>query len=205
MADSHHSTGGIDAAGTSGPGIAALVVMIGAVAAALAVPLVARYEGTVLVGYRDIAGVVTACTGHTRTAVLGRRYTAQQCADFLASDLVKHAVDLQRCITRPLQPHETAALLSFVFNVGHGRKGVKDGLCELKRGGPSTIARLANAGDMAGACASLSDWTGVRGKDCRVAANLCSGIVHRRAAERAMCEGNYLGGPGAAPAPGAAA
>lgn len=179
---------------------AALVVALGSTAAALVLALVLRYEGMVLVGYRDIAGVVTACAGHTATAVLGRRYTAQQCNDFLASDLLAHAKDLQQCITHPLKPHEKAALLSFVFNVGHGAKGVKDGLCELKSGRPSTLARLANAGDMAGACAQLSLWTGVRGKDCSVRSNRCYGIVERRSAERAMCEGKYLGGPAAAPA-----
>ena len=143
-------------------------------------------------GYRDIAGIVTACAGHTRTAVLGRRYTPQQCADFLVSDLVVHAKDLQ-CITHPLKPHETAALLSFAFNVGPGEAGRKDGLCVLKRGGPSTLVKLANAGDMAGACAQLSNWTGVKGRDCAAKGSGCAGIVQRRAAERAMCEGRYIG------------
>lgn len=80
-----------------------LVAAIGATAAALVLTLVPRFEGTVLWGYRDIGGVITACTGHTRHAVLGRRYTAAECEAFLASDLVRHTQDL-RCIKRPLQP-----------------------------------------------------------------------------------------------------
>lgn len=176
-----------------------LVTAIGAAAAALVVGLVSFHEGTVLRGYRDIGGVVTACTGHTRTAVLGRRYTAEECTALLASDLVMHAADLA-CITHPLQPHEKAALLSFVYSTGPGKAGVKDGLCVLKRGGPSTIVRRANAGDMAGACAAISEWTGVKGRDCAAPqfARWCGGIVTRRAAERAMCEGRYLGAPAAA-------
>ncbi len=178
---------------------ATLVAAIGATAAALVMLLVPAHEGTVLRGYRDIAGVVTACTGNTSAAVLGRRYTPEQCRQLLASDLVKHAQDLA-CITTPLQPHERAALLSFAFNVGPGTPGVKDGLCTLKSGKPSTLRVLANQGDMAGACAQLSLWTGVRGRDCALRENrgFCGGIVRRRADERAMCEGRYLGAPAAA-------
>jgi lysozyme len=172
----------------------ALVALVGAAAAALVLVLVPRHEGTVLHGYRDIAGVVTACVGHTRTAVLGRRYTPQQCQALLVSDLVMHAKDLA-CITHPLKPHEKAALLSFALNVGPGQPGKKDGLCWLKNGRPSTLRQLANAGDMPGACAQLSLWTGVRGRDCAVKENRCGGIPRRRADERALCEGRYLGAP----------
>jgi len=186
----------------------ALVAAIGATAAALVLLLVPAHEGTVLKGYRDIAGVVTACTGNTSAAVLGKRYTPDQCRQLLASDLVKHTRDLD-CITTPtpLQPHERAALLSFAFNVGPGRAGVKDGLCTLKSGRPSTLRVLANAGDMPGACAQLSLWTGVRGRDCALRENrfFCGGIVRRRADERAMCEGRYIGAPPAAAASAASA
>lgn len=188
-------------------GATPLVAAIGAAAAALVLALVPQHEGTMLWGYRDIGGVVTACTGHTRYAVLGRRYTPAQCEAWLASDLLRHTQDL-RCIQRPLLAHETAALLSLAFNVGPGKAGVKDGLCELKEGGPSTIVRRANAGDMAGACAAISDWTYVKGRNCALKENAfwCGGIVTRRAAERAMCEGRYArqaSGPDA-PASGAA-
>lgn len=176
--------------------MAALVAAVGALAAALVLLMVPPFEGTVLHGYRDIGGVVTACTGHTSQAVLGRRYTVAECEALLASDLVKHARDLA-CITHPLQPHEKAALLSFAFNLGPGQAGVKDGLCTLKSGKPSSIRRLANAGDMPGACAAIELFTGVAGRDCKLAENrrFCGGIVTRRAAERAMCEGRYLGAP----------
>ena len=174
--------------------MAALVAAVGSATAALVLMLVPPFEGTVLTGYRDIGGVVTACTGNTSHAFMGRRYTAEECQALLASDLVKHAKDLN-CITHPMQPHEKAALLSFSFNLGPGKAGVKDGLCELKRGGPSSIRRLANAGDMPGACAAIERFSFVAGRDCKLAENkrFCSGIVTRRAAERAMCEGRYIG------------
>ncbi len=179
--------------------VLALVALIGPAAYALVMWLTPLHEGEVRFGYRDPVGVVTACVGHTRTAQLGRRYTAQECQQLLAEDLLRHAQDL-RCITAPLQPHETAALLSFVFNVGHGQAGKKDGLCVLRNGRPSTIVRMANAGNMAAACASISDWVGATRwdgtrVDCRKPEANCAGILRRRADERAMCEGRYIGGP----------
>jgi lysozyme len=195
------------------PGMATLVASIGAAAAALVLVIVPKHEGNVLRGYVDPVGIVTACMGHTRTAVLGRRYTPAECQALLVQDLVMHAKDLA-CITHPLQPWERAALLSFAFNVGPGKAGVKDGLCTLRSGRPSTIRRLANAGDMAGACASISGWVyatrmGQR-LDCRVRSNWCWGLVLRRADERALCEGKFPGGrlgasdPAATPNPAAA-
>lgn len=161
----------------------ALVAAIGATAAALVMMLVPAFEGTELKAYRDIAGVVTACTGNTSAAVLGKRYTPERCRELLASDLVRHHQGLARCITVPLADHERAALLSWTFNVGVGAA------CS------STLVKLRNAGDAAGACAQLSRWVFVRGRDCRLAENrlFCSGIVRRRAAERDMCEGRYTG------------
>lgn len=178
---------------------AALVTAVGATAAALALAFIPPWEATPLVGYRDIGGVITACTGHTATAVLGKRYTPADCQALLASDLVKHAKDLD-CIKtpQPLQPHEKAALLSVAFNVGPGRAGVKDGLCVLRDGRPTTIRTAASRGDMKAACASISEWAYSGGKDCRVAANKCSGIPRRRQAERDMCDGHWVGAAAAA-------
>ncbi len=189
----------------AGAGAATLVAAIGAVAAALVLTIVPAHEGTVLAGYWDHLGrVVTACTGHTRTAVLGRKYTPAECQALLASDLVAHNRALERCIPGPLPAHVKAAFLSLHFNVGHGAKGVKDGVCTRKSGRPSTLSVHANAGRLDLACAEITKWTGVRGLDCADPANRCGGIPRRRADERALCEGRYPGGPAdpAAPAPG---
>ncbi len=174
-----------------------MVGMVGSVGAAVALcALLVKSEGTVLRGYRDPAGIVTACTGHTGAdVVLGKRYTAQDCADWLASDVVKHgrALDcLHPPVDRPLAPHQRAALLSFTFNVGPGARGVKDGLCTLASGRPSSIARHAAAGDYSAMCAALTDWVYVAGRDCRKPGSGCSGIVTRRQAERELCEGKLV-------------
>ena len=148
---------------------AKLVAKIGAGATALAVPLVMLYEGTVLQSYRDPIGIVTACVGHTGPELrMGQRYTRQQCEDMLYGDLLKHAQALD-CIKQPMTDGQKAAFLSFAFNVGN------KAFCD------STLARKANAGDMAGACAELSRWTRAGGREL-------PGLVKRRAAERELCE-----------------
>lgn len=149
-----------------------LVARIGAAAVALAVPLVMHYEGTVQRTYRDPIGVLTACVGHTGPELrMGQVFSKEQCADMLDGDLLKHAKALD-CIHQNLPPGPTAAFLSFAFNVG------EDKFCS------STLARKANAGDIAGACAELSRWTYAGGRQL-------PGLVKRRAAERAICEGEF--------------
>ena len=146
-----------------------LIATIGGAAMVLAVPLVQKYEGTVLRSYRDPVGIVTACTGHTGPELkMGQAYTRQQCEDMLYKDLAQHA-DALACIRQPLTDGQRAAFVSFAFNVGEGA------FCG------STLVRKADAGDFDGACAELSRWTYAGGKQL-------PGLIKRRAAERQLCE-----------------
>ncbi|CAG2144480.1 Lysozyme RrrD [Cupriavidus yeoncheonensis] len=147
-----------------------LVAAVGAGCATLLTAYVPQFEGMVLRGYRDPIGIVTACAGHTATAVLGKPYTRAECEQLLADDLVEHAQGVQRCVTAPMSTGQRAAFVSFAFNVGTPK------FCG------SSMARKANAGDMAGACAELSRWTYAGGK-------VLPGLVKRRETERAICEG----------------
>ena len=150
---------------------ARLAAAVGATVVALVVPTVAYFEGTELKTYRDPVGIPTACTGHTGPEVkMGQTYTREQCDDLLATDLFKHDADIQRCISVPLTPGQHAAFLSFAFNVGASK------FCT------STLSRKLNAGDYAGACAELSRWVYAGGRKL-------TGLVKRRNAERALCEG----------------
>lgn len=89
---------------------------------------------------------------------------------------------VQRCAPVPMYQHEFDAYVSLVYNVGPGKAGVKDGFCELKRGGPSTIVRRLLAGDYAGACDAILSWDKFQGKPLR-------GLTLRRERERALCRG----------------
>ena len=75
-----------------------------------------------------------------------------------------------------------AAAGSKATYVGAGAKGVKDGFCTLKSGAPSTITRLLNAGDYAGACAAILAWGNYKGKPLR-------GLMLRRQQEYQQCMG----------------
>lgn len=160
---------------------AKLAAVLGAGVVAVLVPLVKKHEGEVYAGYLDPIGIVTACVGHTRTAEL-RPYTKSECEELLAQDLLEANRIVDRCVAVPLEPHQRAAFISFAFNVGPGKAGVKDGFCVLKNGRTPTFLRRLNAGDYAGACAGLEAWRTAGGRVFR-------GLVKRRADERALCEG----------------
>lgn len=145
-----------------------LVGYVGVGAAGLLLVMVPKFEGMVLRGYKDPIGIVTACAGHTKTAVLGKAYTMEQCNKLLDQDLAEHAKGAMRCIKVPTTPGERAAYVSFAYNVGTGA------FCK------STMVRKLNAGDYIGACNELGRWTQAGGKELK-------GLVRRRAAERALC------------------
>lgn len=146
-----------------------LTAKVGAAVVALALPLIATYEGTIFRSYRDPIGIITACTGHTGPELrMGQTFTKEQCAAMLESDMLKHTEALD-CIKTPMSDGQKAAFLSFSFNVGNRA------FCG------STLARKANSGDLMGACAELSRWTLAAGKEL-------PGLVKRRAAERELCE-----------------
>jgi lysozyme len=138
-------------------------------AAAIAVPLIAQWEGVEFVGYRDIVGVPTVCYGSTRNVTVGKRVAERECLERLASDTVEHGVKIDACLRAPISAETRAAMTSFAFNVGVAA------FCG------STLVRKLNAGDYAGACAELDRWVMAGGKRVQ-------GLVNRRAAEREWCE-----------------
>lgn len=138
---------------------------------ALAAPGVMLYEGAVLTTYADPVGIPTICFGHTGADVVpGRVADLPECQALLQGDLAKALDGVGQCIRVPMHPHQAAALVSFTYNVGTAN------LCA------STLARKANSGDWAGACKELDRWVYAKGIKL-------NGLVKRRAAERAMCEG----------------
>lgn len=150
-----------------------LAAVIGAGAAAISLLIVPKWEGTELKTYKDIGGVLTYCTGATESAMWGKTYTPEECKAQLDRDLVRHAEGIKQCLKPSwdrLTDGQRAAFVSSAYNIGVGA------FCG------SSMARRSNMGDMAGACASLSLWVKVNGKEVR-------GLVKRRADERAICEG----------------
>lgn len=137
----------------------------------LATQMIAPIEGKVNTPYRDPVGVLTVCYGHTGADIEQRRYSDAECLQMLEADVKKHAAVLE-CAGGGYKLREGAAFVSLGFNIGVA------GFCK------STAAKLAKAGDYAGACEAMSRHIKAKGK-------VLQGLVDRRAYERAICEGDF--------------
>jgi lysozyme len=149
--------------------------------------LIAPSEGLVTKTYLDPVNIITGCRGHTGPELkLGQTFTVDQCDKIFADDLIEHDKILLSVVKVPMTAYQHAAFLSFLYNVGPGKKGVKDGFVHLKKtGAPSSMLRKLNAGDYDGACNEFLSWM-QEGQGM-------SGIEKRRRLEMAMCKGqiNY--------------
>lgn len=134
------------------------------------IDLIKQFEGLYLKAYRCPAGVPTIGYGHTAGVAVGQTITQQQADDYLRRDVRQFERAVARLVTVPLTQGQFDALVSFAFNLGEGALA------------QSTLLRLLNAGDYAGAAAQFDRWVYASGKKL-------SGLVKRRAAERALFEG----------------
>lgn len=100
----------------------------------------------------------------------GDRITPPVALSRALKDVQKFEGALRQCVTVPLHQHEYDAYILFSYNIG-GKA-----FCS------STLVRVLNAGDYAGACAQISRWDRAGGRVVR-------GLTIRRAEERALCEG----------------
>lgn len=130
--------------------------------------VVQPWEGRELRAYQDIVGVWTICDGDTKNVRPGQVATNAECDGRLMGQLVAHEAGLDRCLTAILPVKVKAAFISWTYNVGVGAA------CG------STLVRLANAGDLTGACNQLPRWNRAGGQVVR-------GLTNRRAAEQALC------------------
>jgi lysozyme len=153
---------------------------------AAGVALIKRLEGLRLRAYRCEAGKLTIGWGHTGDVKETDVISEHQAEAILDADLDKYERMVAGAVKVPLNENQFAALVSFAFNVGPGRKANpakgdkgKDGFLILKSGVPPTILRKLNAQDFAGAAAEFMKWKYAAGQ-------VSAGIVKRRAAERAL-------------------
>lgn len=119
--------------------------------------------------------VVTICYGDTGGYKLGDYRTDAECDAILKRKLeTVYAPVVRKYVTVPLSQGEFDALVDFTYNLGEGnfRK--------------STLLKKLNAGDYAGAANEFDKWVYTNGKDCRVKANKCYGIIKRRQWEREL-------------------
>ncbi len=141
----------------------------------IATPLAIAEEGVSLTAYWDSLGKVwTICYGETAGVKFGQKETMESCSFMLALKLKLLGIRVAQMVKTPMSNERWAALTDFSYNLGLG---------SFKN---STLLKKLNANDLK-ACDELLRWTYVKGKDCRVKANKCGGIVKRREDERTLC------------------
>jgi lysozyme len=145
-------------------------------AIALAADLCRQFEGCVLHPYLCPANVWTIGIGSTRLAdgspvcSTTAPITTDEAAALLEAGLQLLAAQVRLLVHVPLSDGEAAALLDFAYNLGIGN---------LRS---STLLKLLNQGDRAGAAAQFAEW-------CHSGGKVLPGLVRRRAAEAALFRG----------------
>jgi lysozyme len=149
---------------------------LGAIAMSIALPNIQTWEGTKLQTYRDVANVLTICTGHTGPDVMiGQVKTKEQCNELTLKDVEKAASGVLK--TSPhliFHPMQLAATISFSFNVGTGTYS------------NSSVARDLNSGNFISGCNDLLKYDKIlcsSPQGCQVS----QGLKNRREAEYKIC------------------
>lgn len=118
--------------------------------------------------------------GHTGQEVIkGLVWTQQKADQVLLEDIAIREKIVLDMVKVPINQGQFDALVDIVFNVGTGKKGVKDGIRELKNGNPSTLLRKLNTGDFAGAAEQFLVWNKNDGK-------VMLGLTRRRVADQML-------------------
>jgi len=125
--------------------------------------LTKSFEGLRLTSYQDGGGVWTIGWGHTQRVKKGQTISREVAESFFLADIAGAVLEVNHLCNAATQ-NQFDALVDFVFNLGDGRLEA------------STLLKLHNAGDYAGAAAQFGLWV----HDAGVAV---LGLERRRAAE----------------------
>lgn len=139
-----------------------------AMALSLALAIAQPSEGERHHAYLDPVGVPTICDGETHGVKLGQVATHAQCQAMTKAEMTRSLNVLNKYIHVDVPPSVWGALADFEYNEGEGHFA------------RSTLLRLLNLGDTAGACEALMDWDMAGGR-------VLEGLVIRRGLERALC------------------
>jgi lysozyme len=157
-------------------GVAGLVGAA-AVAFGLYVGTLQVREGTRYEAYQDSLGIWTICTGDTNDVRAGMIETPEGCHERLERT-ARFAWDyVQRVAPEGITWGQQRAYSDYAFNAGVGSFS------------KSTMLFHARNGNLQASCDAFLDYMKAGGRDCRIKANNCGGIVIRRQQERRICLG----------------
>ena len=131
------------------------------------IDLIKSFEGLRLSSYQDSIGVWTIGYGTTRGISAGMTISNDQADRMLQNDISRFEPQIDQLVKVPLNQNQWDALMSFTYNLGAGNLG------------SSTLLKLLNNGDYAGAAAQFPRWN-------RAGGVVLPGLTKRRAAEQAM-------------------
>lgn len=157
-------------------------------ASAVAVAIIAGFEGYSSRAYDDGVGVQTVGFGATRledgrAVQKGDTVTPQRAVVLLARDADRTARELSACIGPvPLARHEWDAYVSWAYNVGSGAACRSTLVKKLKETLAPTLSEREREEKYAEACRELLRWTKAGGR-------ALAGLEKRRKAEYRLCIG----------------
>ncbi|AXE29444.1 muraminidase [Chromobacterium phragmitis] len=130
--------------------------------------LIKQFEGLRLIAYQDAVGIWTIGYGHTGPDVApGKAITQPQADQLLQNDLARFESGVSNLVKVPLNANQFSALVSFSYNLGLGNLQ------------SSTLLRLLNQRDYAGAAGQFPHWDKAGGR-------VLPGLSRRRLAEQAL-------------------
>lgn len=150
------------------------------IAASIAAYFIMPQEGVKHYAYLDGVGVWTICRGHTEGVKKNDVATDPQCDRWYHQDVARAEAAFDRLVYKEQAANVKAAGISFIFNAGAGNFA------------SSSLRRKLNEGKRAEACNQFPRWHYAGGKDCRVKASNCAGIVARREKEKELCLSNEI-------------
>jgi len=131
------------------------------------VPFLKKWEGLSLKAYADQGGRVTIGYGHTGNVQMGTEISQEQAEKLLIEDIEITLDKIEQLIVVPLTINQTAALSSFVFNLGASN---------LKRSG---LLRFLNLKNYKEAADQFLLWN-------HIGLYVSPGLTARREAEKAL-------------------
>lgn len=126
-------------------------------------------------GDRPTVGFGSTFDDQGKPVKMGDTITAPKAVARSLAHIAKDETALKACVTAPLSQVEYDVLVDFSYNFGTATA------CK------SSMVRLANAGDYAGACAAYLRYKFAAGKDCSIPANKCRGVWLRAQERHAKC------------------
>jgi len=133
----------------------------------LAAAFIKQWEGLRLKAYSDQGGRVTIGYGHTGGIQIGDEISDEQALEYLEKDIQFALNAVSRLVVVPLTVNQTAALTSFVFNLGASN---------LQRSG---LLRFLNMKQYSNAADQFLLWN-------HIGLYVSPGLTSRREAERAL-------------------